>query len=106
MDNNFNMTFEESQDYIAKRGFDIPWNDCDVFVDEREINRTVGNVLKWADKTMIDKACEWITEHIDIPYEGEFIDDSPVASDYIEWCEKRLEYAKAIADAFKQAMEE
>ena len=54
----------------------------------------------------IDKACEWITEHIDIPYEGEFIDDSPVASDYIEWCEKRLEYAKAIADAFKQTMEE
>ena len=60
---------------------------------------------QWADRTMIEKACQWITEHIDIPYEGEFIDDSPVASDYIEWCEKRLEYAKAIADAFKQAME-
>lgn len=57
-------------------------------------------------KTMIDKACEWITEHIDIPYEGEFIDDSPVASDYVEYLSKRLEYAKAIADAFKQAMEE
>lgn len=63
MDNKFNMTVEESQDYIAKRGFDIPWNDGDVFVDEREINRTVGNVLKWADKTMIDKACEWLKEH-------------------------------------------
>lgn len=61
---------------------------------------------EWADKTMVEKACKWITEHIDIPYEGEFIDDSPVASDYIEWCEKRLEYAKAVADAFKQAMEE
>ena len=61
---------------------------------------------QWADRTMIEKACQWITEHIDIPYEGEFIDDSPVASDYIEWCEKRLEYAKAVADAFKQAMEE
>ncbi len=54
----------------------------------------------------IDKACEWITEHIDIPYEGEFIDDSPVASDYVEYLSKRLEYAKAVADAFKQAMEE
>ena len=63
MDNNFNMTFEESQDYIAKRGFDIPWNDCDVFVDEREINRTVGNVLKWADKTMIEKARQWFNLH-------------------------------------------
>ena len=62
MDNNFNMTFEESQDYIAKREFDIPWNDCDVFVDEREIVKTVGNVLKWADKTMIDKVEQWLTK--------------------------------------------
>ena len=61
---------------------------------------------EWADKTMIEKACKWITEHIDIPYEGEFIDDSPVASDYVEYLSKRLEYAKAIADAFEQAMEE
>ena len=53
-----------------------------------------------------DKACQWITEHTDIPYEGEFIDDEPVASDYIEWCEKRLECAKAIADAFRQTMED
>lgn len=57
-------------------------------------------------KETIDKACEWIKEHINIPYEGEFIDDSPVASDYIEWCEKRLEYAEAVAAAFKMAMEE
>ena len=63
-------------------------------------------VAQWADKTMIEKACQWIIEHIDIPYEGEFIDDSPVASDYVEYLSKRLEYAKAVADAFKQAMEE
>ena len=54
MGNNYNMTFEESQDYISRRGFDIPWNDCDVFVDEREIDRTVGNVLKWADENPIN----------------------------------------------------
>lgn len=54
----------------------------------------------------IENAYQWITEHIDIPYKGEFIGDNPVVSDYIEWCEKRLEYAKAIADVFKQAMEE
>jgi hypothetical protein len=64
MDNNLNMTFEESQDYIAKRGFYIPWNDCDVFVDEREIVRTVGNVLKWADKTMIEKATQRLFENV------------------------------------------
>lgn len=70
MDNNFNMTFEESQEYISKRGFDIPWNDCDVFVDEREINRTVGNVLKWADKTMIEKAFEYAEARYDLDYCG------------------------------------
>lgn len=63
-------------------------------------------MAEWMQKKMIEKACEWIIEHINIPYEGEYIDDSPVASDYIEWCDKRLEYAKAVADAFKQAMEE
>ena len=62
--------------------------------------------IKVGKKETIEKAVEWITEHIDIPYEGEFIDDSPVASDYVEYLSKRLEYAKAIADAFKQAMEE
>lgn len=61
---------------------------------------------EWMRKKMIDKATQWITEHIDIPYEGGFIDDSPVASDYVEYLSKRLEYTKAIADAFKQAMEE
>ena len=92
MDNNFNMTFEESQDYISRRGFDIPWNDCDVFVDEREINRTVGNVLKWADKTMIDKACEWVENHIfDFPwYDNEHGDFS----------------SKDVANALRKAMEE
>lgn len=50
------MNFEESQDYITKRGFDIPWNDCDVFVDVRDITRTVANVLKWADTNMIEKS--------------------------------------------------
>ena len=54
----------------------------------------------------IDKACQWITEHIDIPYEVEHIDGEPVASDYIEWCKKRLEAAKEITDDFRKAMEE
>ena len=60
--NKYYMSFEEAQEYVSKRGLDVPWNDCDVFIDEREITRTVGNVLKWADKTMIDKACDWLKE--------------------------------------------
>lgn len=60
----------------------------------------------WQYHQFIEKACEWITEHIDIPFEEEFIEDSPVASGYLEYLSKRLEYAKAVADAFKKAMEE
>ena len=54
----------------------------------------------------IENACQWITEHIDIPYEVETIDGEPVASDYIEWCQKRLEAAKEITDDFRQAMKQ
>lgn len=50
VDTIYDMSFEEAQDYISKRGFDIPWNDGDVMVDERCITQTVANVLKWADR--------------------------------------------------------
>jgi hypothetical protein len=46
----YEMSYEESEEYISKRGLDIPWNDGDVFIDSRDITRTVGNVLKWADE--------------------------------------------------------
>ena len=46
----YNMTFEEAQAYCSKRGIDIPWNDSDIYIDERDLTRTVGNVLKWADE--------------------------------------------------------
>lgn len=61
---------------------------------------------KWADKTMIEKACQWITEHIDIPYEGRMIDGEPEAADYIEWAKERLRCAEEVAEAFRKAMEE
>ena len=48
--NKYHMSFADAQEYVSKRDFNIPWNDCDVFIDEREITRTVGNVLKWADE--------------------------------------------------------
>ena len=56
--NNYNMSFEEAQEYVSKRGLDILWNDGDVFIDGREITRTMGDVLKWADDSMIDKVCK------------------------------------------------
>ena len=76
--NKYYMSFEEAQEYVSKRGLDVPWNDCDVFIDEREITRTVGNVLKWADKTMIDKACDWLdTYFMEIGYPDDWMRDSP-----------------------------
>lgn len=55
---NYHMSFEDAQDYISKCGFDIPWNDGDVFVDEREITRTIGNVLKWCINSVWHDASE------------------------------------------------
>ena len=57
-------------------------------------------------KVIIDKACEWIKEHIDIPYEGRMIDGEPEAADYIEWAKERLKCAEEVAEAFRKAMEE
>ena len=62
--NKYHMSFADAQEYVSKRGFDIPWNDCDVFIDEREITRTVGNVLKWADEHPKNP---WISVKDDLP---------------------------------------
>ena len=56
------MSFEEAQEYISERGFDVPWNDCDVFVDERHITQTIANVLTWADEHPKQKPFEWRQE--------------------------------------------
>lgn len=45
----YDMGFSEAEEYIRRRSFDVPWNDCDIFVDERFITQTVANVLAWAD---------------------------------------------------------
>ena len=54
----------------------------------------------------IENACGWLSERINIPYEGESVDGDPISLDYIEWCQKRLEAAKEITDSFRKAMEE
>ena len=61
---------------------------------------------EWSDKNILDKACEWIKEHIDIPYEGKMIDGEPEVSDYIEWTKERLRCAEEVAESFRKAMEE
>lgn len=51
----YDLNFEEAQEYCSKRGIDIPWNDCDVVIDERHLTETVANVLKWADEHPYEK---------------------------------------------------
>lgn len=83
----YGMTFEEAQAYIEKRGLDYAWNDDDVFIDDRFLTQSVGNVLRWADdhpsketnekslqkmldvarcqkEETINKAVEWLTENL------------------------------------------
>ena len=45
----YDMRFPDAQRYLSDRGFDVPWNDCDVFVDGRYITQSVANILAWAD---------------------------------------------------------
>ena len=59
----YDKGYEEAQKYLSERGFDIPWNDGDVFVDERYIMQTVANVLAWGDehpKQNLEKQSEQI----------------------------------------------
>lgn len=48
--NPYDMGVSEAQDYAINRGFGIPLNDGEVFVDERHITQTIGNILRWADE--------------------------------------------------------
>ena len=49
-DNNpYDMRESEAQEYAIKRGFDIPFNDV-VYVDERHMTQTIGNIIRWADE--------------------------------------------------------
>ena len=54
----YDMYFEDAQAYIEKRGFSVPWNDGDVFVDKDYLVQTVANIIRWAD----ENGSEWSEE--------------------------------------------
>ena len=56
---NYIPTYEESPTYCSKRGIDVPWNDGDIYIDERDLTRTVGNVIKWADEHPMVELLKW-----------------------------------------------
>ena len=50
-DNNpYNMQASEALEYAIKRGFGIPFNDGEVYVDVRHMTQTIGNIIRWADE--------------------------------------------------------
>jgi hypothetical protein len=89
-----------------KEEIEHAWFSKAVQSNHRYDEKSFKEAVEWADKTMVDKACEWIKEHIDIPYEGRMIDGEPEAADYIEWAKERLRCAEEVAEAFRKAMEE
>ena len=59
----YDMSFEEAQSYISSRGFDIPWNDGDIYIDERHLSQTIGNIIRWVDEHPKEqKPAEWSEE--------------------------------------------
>jgi hypothetical protein len=48
--NHYDMGVSEAQEYAINRGFGIPFNDGEVFIDERYMTQTIGNILRWADE--------------------------------------------------------
>ena len=96
---------------IDERARDAAWQIFEeTILSEHSVERVaeiIAEKMHEQKAVDIENACQWITEHIDIPYEVETIDGEPVASDYIEWCQKkRLEAAKEITDDFRQAMKQ
>ena len=63
--NPYDMGVSEAQEYAINRGFGIPFNDGEVFVDERYIIQTIGNILRWADEHPKEqKPAEWSEDTI------------------------------------------
>ena len=61
--NPYDMSVSEAQEYAINRGFGIPFNDGEVYVDERYITQTIGNILRWADEHPKEqKPAEWSEE--------------------------------------------
>ncbi len=48
--NPYDMGVSEAQEYLIKRGFGVPFIDEEVYVDERHIIQTIGNIIRWADE--------------------------------------------------------
>lgn len=54
------------------------------------------------EDTIIEFACDWIRNHVSVPFDGECDDNGhPLAADYLSWAKQRLEYAEELCDEFR-----
>lgn len=61
-------------------------------IDEMNRNKAFEEGAKWADKTMIDKACKWLTKHL---YDYDYIEGYEV-----------FRNVNSFVNDFRKAMEE
>ena len=80
---------EEIRQYLEERKHNIP-------ITSSEANLIIESA-KWADKTMIEKACEWLKENIDLYSYNAFNTKS---------CYTEIKLTDVFETAFRQAMEE
>lgn len=65
---------DEIRQYCLEQGF--PQGACSSILEVKAIVAT--EAIKWADKTMIEKACEWIESYLfDIGFPDDWCRDSP-----------------------------
>lgn len=65
---------DEIRQYCIEQGF--PQGACSSILEVKAIVAT--EAIKWADKTMIEKACEWIESYLfDIGFPDDWCRDSP-----------------------------
>lgn len=81
---------EEIKQYCAEQGF--PYGACSSISSIKALVAT--EAIKWADKTMIEKACNWLEVQLDRFKLG----DNKIKVDFVD--------KEKFIERFKQAMEE
>lgn len=63
----YNLSFAEALELESETGLDVYSNDGQIFIDSKEITRTIGNVLRYGmdyQREMDVKATEMIVERV------------------------------------------
>ena len=73
--------------------------------DEEALKDYVEYVPAYRLKELLDHACRWLHERVNIPEEVETNEDGePLASSYIDYAKKRCEAADEVVKEFREQM--